>query len=338
MSTPNGAPHDPAPQHVPPHQETQFPPQPQTPAGGLSEQPDPERMSKVLRGALWIAIGALIAAAVVCVVWVLIGPQGNELVGRAFLTIVLLAGFSGCVLMEAGMADRRPSWLVLASMIGWVLVLLVGAVKIWTPFPVIEGAYTDFNVVERIWHLILAIGLVQLAVWTQHFLWKSHQRHVTTFTRAIAITTTVLTAALVLLLLFYLAFTDTFEFHELYWRIVVALAILVVVGTLMIPLLNALFAPKRPRPVGPTQPPAGPGGPQPVQQQWPTYVDGRTPLPVLPDGSPDWNAFYTGVPTGYQAPPEYAPPREAPAPAYPPVPPRPPLPPYPGEPGQRPPR
>ena len=38
------------------------------------------------------------------------------------------------------------------------------------------------------------------------------------------------------------------------------------------------------------------------QQQWPVYADGVTPLPILPDGSPDWNAYYTGYPTAQQAP------------------------------------
>ena len=50
--------------------------------------------SLLIRGAIWIAIGALIAAALVCVVWVLIGDQ-DGLIGRAFLTILLLAGFAG---------------------------------------------------------------------------------------------------------------------------------------------------------------------------------------------------------------------------------------------------
>ena len=30
---------------------------------------------------------------------------------------------------------------------------------------------------------------------------------------------------------------------------------------------------------------------------WPTFADAVTPLPALPDGSPDWNAYYTGVPS-----------------------------------------
>lgn len=302
MSTPeNGAPRDQwaqeSPQSPPPAPSSVTSSSAAPSADDDAEQRQPG-MSRVLRGAIWIAIGALIAAAVVCVVWVLVGPQGNALVARAFLTILLLAGFSACVLMEANLADRRPSWLVLASMVGWVLVLLVGAAKIWAPFPVVDpewgDPYVDENVGERIWHFLLSIGVVQLAVWHQHFLWKAHQRHVTAFTRAITITTTALTGALVVMLLLYLAFADLTDFGEFYWRVVVALTILVVVGTLMIPLLNALFAPRRPRPV--PQPAAY--APQAVPQpMWPTYADGRTPLPVLPDGSPDWQAYYTGVPS-----------------------------------------
>ena len=62
--------------------------------------------SLLIRGAIWIAIGALIAAALVCVVWVLLGDQ-QGLIGRAFLTIVLLAGFAGIAILEAGLARNR---------------------------------------------------------------------------------------------------------------------------------------------------------------------------------------------------------------------------------------
>ena len=75
------------------------------------------------------------------------------------------------------------------------------------------------------------------------------------------------------------------EFADLYWRFVVAVTILAAVGTALIPLLNVLLAPKKPRPAHLTAPAVSPG-----LQPWPTYADGVTPLPVLPDGSPDWNA------------------------------------------------
>ena len=72
----------------------------------------------------------------------------------------------------------------------------------------------------------------------------------------------------------------------------VAITILAAVGTALIPLVNALFAPKKPRPAYLNAPPVAP-----VPQPWPTYADGVTPLPVMPDGSPDWNAYYTGYPS-----------------------------------------
>ena len=61
-----------------PHSPSPYPGQP-----GL-ETPDHAPRSGLLRWAIWVAIIALIAAALVCVVWVLVGPE-NGLIGRAFL-------------------------------------------------------------------------------------------------------------------------------------------------------------------------------------------------------------------------------------------------------------
>ena len=261
----------------------------------LQPQGDKKNMSLLIRGSLWVAIGALIAAALVCVVWVLVGDQ-NGLIGRAFLTILLLAAFAGIAILEAGLAPNRPDWLQLASMVTWVIALLVGLVKIWLPE---DGLYFG---AERFFQLLLVIGILQLALLHVRLFTRAAQRHVTTFTKVIHIVTIVFLGALVALLVFFLAFPNTFDYTELYWRIVVALTILVAVGTTLIPLLNALFAPKK-------APAARPVASAP---SWPTYADGITPLPVLPDGSPDWNAFYTGYPsTAPQAP------GQAPAAAFP---------------------
>ena len=88
--------------------------------------------NKILRASIWVAIGALIAAALVCVVWVLIGDE-NGIVGKAFLTVLLLAAFAGVAILETNLAARRPAWLALASMLAWVLILLIGAFLIWMP-------------------------------------------------------------------------------------------------------------------------------------------------------------------------------------------------------------
>lgn len=291
-------------------------------------QGEKKNMSLLIRGSLWIAIGALIAAALVCVIWVLIGDQ-DGLIGRAFLTILLLAAFAGIAILEAGLAPNRPDWLQLASMVSWIIALLVGAVKIWLPE---DGFYFG---AERFFQLLLVIGTLQLALLHVRLFTPAAQRYVTTFTRVIYIVTIAFLGGLVGMLVFFLAFPNTFHYGELYWRIVVALTILVAVGTTLIPLLNALFAPKKKSPADRAVAAAS---------SWPTYADGVTPLPALPDASPDWNAYYTGYPT--IAPPQHAL-AQAPASTFPvvpqPVPPQPappqfaqPVPPAPAAPGEHP--
>jgi hypothetical protein len=270
----------------------------------------PSMTSKLMRGAIWIAIGSLIAAAIVCVVWVLIGDQ-DGIIGRAFLTILLLAAFAGIAIVESNVAARRPEWLVLASMVAWIIVLLVGAVKIWLPTPEPDYGYgfSSSSGGMRLLQFLVVVGILQLTLVHVRLFLHAAQRYVTTFTRIVVIVTFVMLALLMAMLVFFLTFPDELHYNDLYWRIVIALAILVAVGTTLIPLLNALFAPRAPRLHAPA--PQGMAVPavQP-QQAWPTYADGHTPLPVMPDGSPDWNAYYTGYPT-------YAAPVPAPAQSFP---------------------
>jgi hypothetical protein len=243
--------------------------------------------SKLIRIALWVAIGALIAAAIVCVVWVLVGTD-NDVVGRAFLTILLLAAFAGAALLDARLAARRPPWFALASMITWVLILLFGAILIWMPSPD-WYFYSSFGLGR--FASFLLITLIFLATLLHaRLLIKSHLRYVTGFTRAVTIITIALVVILAVMLVIPIAFHEFVTYGDPYWRAVVALAILAAVGTALVPLVNALFAPRSPgRGYAVAQPPQ--------QLAWPTYADGVTPLPVMPDGSPDWNAYYTGYPS-----------------------------------------
>ncbi|WP_243074161.1 hypothetical protein [Microbacterium sp. SS28] len=250
---------------------------PESPHTGTSE-------SRLIRIALWVAIGALIAAAVVCVVWVLIGSD-NDIVGRAFLTILLLAAFAGVALLDARLAARRPAWFALASMVSWVAALLVGAILIWMPA---RDWYYSSGGFGRFASFLTIVLILQLALLHARLLIKAHLRHVTGFTRAVTIITIAIVVILAVLLILPLMFWEYVDYRDPYWRAVVALAILAAVGTALIPLINALFAPKGPRAAGARAP---------QLQPWPTYVDGVTPLPVLPDGSPDWNAYYTGYPS-----------------------------------------
>lgn len=241
--------------------------------------------SSLVRAAIWVAIGALIAAAIVCVIWVLIGSQ-NGIVGRAFLTILLLAGFAGVAIMDAHLAARRPAWFALASMATWVVTLLIGAVLIWMPERYSFGGFGRFI------QFLLIVLVLQLALLHIRLYTKAFQRHVTTFTQIITIVTISLVVILAIMLVLPLMLAEWVDFRDLYWRFVVAITILAAVGTALVPLVNVLFAPRKPKPAYLMAPPAAP-----VLPPWPTYADGVTPLPIMPDGSPDWNAYYTGYPS-----------------------------------------
>lgn len=303
----------------------------------MSEPITSPKSAKLLRAAIWVAIGALIAAAIVSVFWVLLGDD-HGIVGKAFATILLLAGFAGVTILESNLADRRPAWLSLASMISWVAALLIGAFLIWMPS---DDGYAG---VQRFFDFVLIVLILQGALLHVRLYVKSYQRHRTTFSSIVAYVTIAFVAILAVLLIVPLVLDEFVDFRDMYWRVVVAIAILTAVGTALVPLVNALFAPKKPRRVaaGAVQTPA-----------WPTYADGRTPLPVLPDGQPDWNAYYTGQPTypqgyapvaqqGTPAPtappaPQAPPPPQQPLAAAPPVPPQPPAPPATGHHGYPPP-
>ena len=279
---------------------------------------DPDRAdpsSSLVRAAIWVAIGALIAAAIVCVVWVLVGTQ-NGIVGRAFLTILLLAAFAGVAIIDARLAARRPAWFALASMVTWVVTLLIGAVMIWLPERYPWGGLNRF-VQFLLIVLVLQLALLHIRLYT-----KALQRHVTTFTQIVAIVTITLVIGLAIMLVLPLMMGEWVYFGDTYWRFVVALTILAAVGTALIPLINALFAPKKPRPVHLNAPP-----PASVLPPWPTYADGVTPLPMMPDRSPDWNAYYTGYPSNVSQAIAPVAPFAAPAPQWPEPPPNAPQPP-----------
>lgn len=296
----------------------------------------PERSASstsLLRATIWVAIGALIAAAIVCVVWVFVGSQ-NGIIGKAFATIVLLVAFAGAAILDAHLAPRRPAWFALASMAGWVVLLLIGAIMIWLP------ERYSFAAMGRFIQFLLIVLIVQLALLHLRLYLRAATRYPTTFTRIVSGVTVVLVVTLAVMLVLPLMVWEFVTFADVYWRVVVAVAILAAVGTTLIPLVNALLAPKKPRAVAQAHAPA-------PQLPWPTFVDGRTPLPVMPDGSPDWGAYYTGYPSaGAQvigwpepmpsaptpAPADSAPSADAPpaapvAPGYEGYPPPPPLPP-----------
>lgn len=254
-------------------------PQQQFPQQRPSSRPEPTGMSPAMRGVMWVAIFALIAAAIICVIWVLFTPE-NDVIGKAFLTIVLLAAFAGVALLDAHLAPGRPEWVVTASMASWVIALLCGLTLLWTPT---NYWYTG---TFKTWNFLVIVVFLQLALLHQRLLWRAHARYVTSFTRILAVATTFFVLALLAMALVPLTLPDLFEYPDLYGRIMVALAILGAVGSALVPLVNGLFGPRK-------QPASQPA--QTGLLPWPTYADGVTPIPMLPNGQPDFEAQRTGV-------------------------------------------
>lgn len=240
---------------------------------------DTSRIPPLLRGVMWVAIGALIAGAILCVFWVLLSPEG-DVIPKAFLTILALAAFAGMSLMDAQLAPGRTSWLVLVSMMSWVLVLLCALTLIWVPAD-------DLFVVAKVWYFILIVLFVQLTVLHQRIVWRAHNRHVTGFTRTLTVITSAFVVALLFMALVPLTLPTYFDYPDMYGRIMVSLAILGAVGTALIPLITAMFGPKR----------VAAHVEAARSLPWPTYRDGVTPLPMLLDGQPDFDALRTGVPS-----------------------------------------
>ncbi|SJN40351.1 hypothetical protein FM119_11890 [Mycetocola reblochoni REB411] len=307
---------------------------------------------------MWIAIGAVIASALVCVVWVLVGDDGNAIIGRAFLTILLLAAFAGVALYDASAAARRRQWESLLSLGGWVLILALAMIKIWMPFrDSFDYYFASDSAFVRTFQLIGIVLVIRLAILHVQLFSRLLTNRADRFARIDGFITIGLVAVLAVLLVIPLVFTD-YVFHSIYYRAAVAVAILATVGTVLVPLFRLLSsagstkeparaaqaAPQRgfdalgagySAPTGDdtgsgvaTQVPAGqgsvvagpahttqaqagvparesvpshsrqPGAPiprnLPTRFGWPLFADGRTPLPVLHNGAPDLDAYYTG--------------------------------------------
>lgn len=254
----------------------------------------PQPGTRLPRIAVWVALGGLIVATVIGVVMVLVGTA-DDIAPRALLTVILIAAFTGVIFLDASLASRRPVWFVLTSMGVWVATLLIGAVMVWMPAPPVPGVYSLFQAPARVVAFLLIVLILQLAVLYVRLFVKGWEHHRTPLVNVIARVTIVLAILLTVMLVFPLMLGGWVVFHDIYWRLVVAIAILAAVGTALVPLVTALLTPggmprgraSYGRGVGHG---VGHGVSTHAAPAWPTYPDGVTPLPIGPDGQPLWDA------------------------------------------------
>lgn len=150
--------------------------------------------------------------------------------------------------------------------------LVAGLLKTW-----VASGGADLDTVNvQFWQWIGLVLIARAALLHVHLLLVIHRRYPTALLQVVA-RVTVAVIALIAVLLSIPVLVPHVHFAAPYWRLVWVLAILDLLGTVIVPLSNALF---RPRPAD-----AGVG--------WPRYTDG-TPVPALADGSPDFSGVERG--------------------------------------------
>jgi hypothetical protein len=267
-------------------------------------------------------IGAVVAAGLVGIVAVLVGDFGLVAV-QLLLTIIVVVVFALLSWYDADVSSRRSGVFAFASITTSMYLLVTGLLKSWILRPHLGDA-DDFSVVGRQFsEWIGLVAIARIALLHVHLLLVIHSRRPTALLRVVARATVGVIAVLAALLSFPLLVSDLDQ-PEALWRTVWVVVILDLLGTVVIPLSNALFSPRRadtphlaaqpswseappPAAAGPTPGGAGdlvvaavpvPAVPtvlvyetRPEPQRvlaWPRYVDG-TPLPTLADGSPDFS-------------------------------------------------
>lgn len=282
-------------------------------------------------------IGAVVAAGLVGIAAVLLGDFGMVAV-QLLLTIVVVVVFALLSWYDADVSSRRSGTFAFASIATSMYLLVAGLYKVWIVPTGVDGDGIWF-VVEHFWHWMWLVGVARVALLHVHLLLVIHRRYPTPALQVVAKATVGVIALLALLLSIPLLAPDV-DYARGYWRLVWVVVILDLLGTVVVPLSNALFRPRgtlpsatwpvpeqqpawsstptpaAPVPTAPLPPtPSAPGetGPTPAPAlapadtvitsdgrryaarptasralAWPRYVDG-TPLPALPDGTPDFS-------------------------------------------------
>ena len=268
--------------------------------GSAPEAPETpaERRTRAATMSLYLAIGALVAAALLGGYFIIVGDQAN-IAGRAWLTLFLVGLFAGAVVLDANVGNGPNRWYLGVSTIVNVLLVAIGLIKLWNGWLQPEDTAAASVWFVQTMRLVLIIVLFRLALlFTQLY----GLYFVTRARSQVGKVTAILTIGLVWVTALILAIPAAFpepEWPDWWWRAAGA-ATLVAVVTTVIPLIVRAFEPKAPKPAPQVQP---------VPQQYyqaPGYY-AQQPVQVQP------------VPPGVQPVPTQAPPVQ-PAPAAPPVP------------------
>jgi len=199
---------------------------------------------------LRVIIGAVVAAALVGVLAITAGDFGKAHL-QAVLTILVIITFALLSWYDADVSSKRSNTFALVSVVVSLYLLIAGLFKIWTWNPApnshYDGDYYSIsdvigNFFEWTWLVIIA----RVALLHSHLLLIIHKKYNTKVLRIVAVATLVLIAVFGIMLSLP-TIDEQGYFNETYWRLLGAVGILDVLGTVLIPLSYALFAPKPPK-------------------------------------------------------------------------------------------
>lgn len=187
-------------------------------------------------------IGAVVAAGLVGIIAVLIGDFGLVAV-QLLLTIVVVVVFALLSWYDADVSSRRSGAFALASIITSMYLLVAGLAKTWL-LRSDSWEYDDASTLGRQFsEWIGLVAIARFALLHVHLLLVIHRRRRTALLRVVARATVGVIALLAALLSFPLLVSDLDQ-PEALWRTIWVVVILDLLGTVVIPLSNALFSPR----------------------------------------------------------------------------------------------
>jgi hypothetical protein len=225
---------------------------------------------------LYLAIGALVAAAGLGGYFIIVGDQAN-IAGRAWLTLMLVGLFAGAVVLDANVGNGPNRWYLGVSTIVNVVLVAIGLLKLWNGWLQPEDTAAASVWFVQSLRLVLIVVLLRLALlFTQLYGLYFVTRARSQVGRLMAIVTIGLVWITALILAIPAAFPAP-EWPDWWWRVAGATTLVAVVTT-VIPLILRAFEPKEPKPPRPVvQQPV-----YPAQQGYPVQQAPVQPAPVQP--------------------------------------------------------
>jgi len=215
--------------------------------------------SRIRTIALWVTIGVLIAGAVLGGVFIILDEQSG-IVGRAFMTLLLVGLFAVAVLIDGRVPEGENRWYLPTSMLLNVVLLVIGLIKVWNG-PLQPADTTAFDVWwVQTWRWIGVVAIVRAAlVITQFYVPPFLTRAKSRITRLSAQITVGLIWLTALIYFVPLSFPNLeplglHDYSRRWWSVSGATALVAAV-VVVIPLVVRAFEPK-PQKTPPTYGPA----------------------------------------------------------------------------------